>query len=63
VPNEDGVSPRIPAMFGLMMLGTTPAGDAYTFRQLEAMFRNAGFSRNELYALPASPQHVLVSQR
>ena len=31
VPNEDRVSPPMPAGFSMIMLTTTPAGDAYTF--------------------------------
>ena len=30
VPNEDRVSPAMPAAFALIMLAETPAGDAYT---------------------------------
>ncbi|HEX8896652.1 MAG TPA: class I SAM-dependent methyltransferase, partial [Terriglobales bacterium] len=37
VPNEDRVSPPIPATFSLMMLGLTSSGDAYTARQHERM--------------------------
>ncbi|HXX18843.1 MAG TPA: class I SAM-dependent methyltransferase [Candidatus Acidoferrum sp.] len=48
VPNEDRVSPPRAASFSMMMLGMTPAGDAYTFPEYERMFRNAGFSSNEL---------------
>lgn len=61
VPNEDRVSPPTAATFSLMMLGTTPSGDAYTFLELDRMFRNAGFMRNEIHPIPASPQQVLVS--
>jgi len=63
IPNEDRVSPAIPATFSLMMLGTTPGGDAYTFPELDRMFRNAGFARNELHPIPASPQGVVVSYK
>lgn len=45
VPNEDRVSPPI-AVFSMMMLCSTPAGDAYTFRELDAMFREAGFGES-----------------
>ena len=38
------------AAFGMMMLATTPAGDAYTFAELERISRNAGFARVELAA-------------
>jgi 2-polyprenyl-3-methyl-5-hydroxy-6-metoxy-1,4-benzoquinol methylase len=61
VPNEDRVSPPGPAVFSLMMLGTTRSGDAYTFAELDAMFRNAGFSRRELHPLPPTMQQVVIA--
>jgi ubiquinone/menaquinone biosynthesis C-methylase UbiE len=63
VPNEDRVSPPIAAAFSMMMLGSTPSGDAYTFSELERMFKNAGFAKSELRELPASPQSLIVSQK
>jgi SAM-dependent methyltransferase len=60
VPNEDRVSPPAAATFSLMMLGSTPAGDAYTFAELDQMFRNSGFGRSEAHKLPG-PQTVIVS--
>jgi hypothetical protein len=45
------------------MLGSTPSGDAYTFAELEKMFRNAGYARSELYSLPPSFQQVVISQK
>jgi len=63
VPNEDRVSPPIPASFSLMMLAGTPSGDAYTFPELERMFANAGFTRTELHPLPAGIQPVIISQK
>jgi SAM-dependent methyltransferase len=48
VPNPDRVTPPMAAAFSMMMLATTPAGDAYTFAELESMVKNAGFSRVEL---------------
>jgi ubiquinone/menaquinone biosynthesis C-methylase UbiE len=61
VPNEDRVSPPRAAGFSMMMLGMTPAGDAYTFPEYERMFRNAGFSSNELRALP-NDHSVIISR-
>jgi 2-polyprenyl-3-methyl-5-hydroxy-6-metoxy-1,4-benzoquinol methylase len=61
IPNEDRVSPPPTARFALTMLTTTAAGDAFTFKEYEAMFRTAGFSRNALHALPESPQSVILS--
>ena len=61
VPNEDRVSPPIPAAFSMMMLGSTPGGDAYTFPELERMFKNSGFAHSELHQLPATPEQVIIS--
>lgn len=61
VPNPDRVSPPAAAKFSLMMLGTTDAGDAYTFQELDQMFSNAGFQRSEAHTLGPSPQTLLVS--
>jgi 2-polyprenyl-3-methyl-5-hydroxy-6-metoxy-1,4-benzoquinol methylase len=63
VPNADRVSPPIPAQFSLMMLSSTPSGDAYTFAEFEQMFRNAGFASSELHALPPSPANLIISRR
>ena len=63
VPNDDRVSPPISATFSMMMLGTTAAGDAYTFAEYDQMFRNAGFTQNELHQPEKSPQQVIVSYR
>ncbi|MGH9795266.1 MAG: SAM-dependent methyltransferase, partial [Candidatus Acidiferrales bacterium] len=63
VPNDDRVSPPAQATFALAMLATTPAGDAYTFAELDRMFRNAGFAGSEMHALPPSFQHVVISTK
>lgn len=63
VPNEDRVSPPIPAAFSMMMLGSTPSGDAYTFAELEQMFKNAGFAHSELQPLPATPEQLVISRK
>jgi hypothetical protein len=63
VPNEDRVSPPIPASFSLTMLSGTPSGDAYTFPEFARMFKNAGFAHAELHQLPAIPQQVIISRK
>jgi ubiquinone/menaquinone biosynthesis C-methylase UbiE len=63
VPEEDRVTPPVSASFSLMMLASTPAGDAYTFPELERMFANAGFTRSELRDMPASPEKLVVSHK
>jgi ubiquinone/menaquinone biosynthesis C-methylase UbiE len=59
-PNEDRVTPLTPARFAITMLQSTAHGDAYTFPELDAMFRRAGFARSEPETLP-SEQSVIVS--
>lgn len=61
VPNEDRVSPPAPAAFAAIMLCTTPAGDAYTFDDLQGMFAEAGFAKSERVDVPQSPETVVVS--
>jgi len=63
VPNEDRVTPPIAASFSMMMLGGTPAGDAYTFSEYDRIFKNAGFGRNELRPLPMSPTQAIISHK
>ena len=63
VPNEDRVTPPDAASFSMMMLTSTPSGDAYTFSELEKMFANAGFSRSEMHALPPTIQQVVISEK
>ncbi len=63
IPNEDRVSPPIPASFSMTMLGTTPAGDAYTASELNQMFRDAGFSSSEVRQLPPTFQSVVIARR
>ncbi len=63
VPNDDRLTPPMVAEFSLIMLATTPEGDAYTFKELEQMFRNAGFTRTELQSVPGSLEQVLLSYK
>jgi ubiquinone/menaquinone biosynthesis C-methylase UbiE len=63
VPNEDRVSPPVPAGFAMMMLGTTASGDVYTFAEYDEMFRNAGFAGSEHHALSKAPQTLIVSRK
>lgn len=63
VPNEDRVTPPHAAGFALIMLSNTPAGDAYTFRELDQMFRNAGFGKSELHTNPNSIDQVIITKK
>ncbi len=62
VPHEDRVSPAS-ADFALVMLATTPAGDAYTFKELNSMFTNAGFGQSEIHDIPDCKEHVIVTPK
>jgi 2-polyprenyl-3-methyl-5-hydroxy-6-metoxy-1,4-benzoquinol methylase len=62
IPDEDRLTPARAASFMMTMLGTTPSGDVYTFSEYERMFRNAGFSSNELHARPGGAQSAIVSR-
>lgn len=63
VPNADRVSPPEAATFSLVMLVTTPHGDAYTYAEYERMLRNTGFARSTLHDLPIPNQRVVVAWR
>jgi 2-polyprenyl-3-methyl-5-hydroxy-6-metoxy-1,4-benzoquinol methylase len=62
VPNEDRVSPPMPASFSMTMLVSTVAGDAYTLSELTAMYNEVGFGDIAAHPIPGSP-HTVVSGR
>jgi SAM-dependent methyltransferase len=61
-PNDDRVTPLTPARFAVTMLQGTEGGDAYTFRELDGIFRRAGFGKSTQHVLP-SEQSVIVTER
>jgi hypothetical protein len=62
VPNEDRISPPSPARFAITMLFTTQHGDAFTFRELDSMLRNAGFESNVQHMIETQ-QSVIISTK
>jgi SAM-dependent methyltransferase len=60
VPNEDRVSPPMPAAFSLTMLITTASGDAYTLSELTDMYAEAGFSGMVGHPIPMSPHTIVM---
>ncbi len=60
VPNEDRISPPMPAAFSMTMLASTPAGDAYTLSELTAMYQEAGFGGVKGHPIPMSPHTVVM---
>ena len=64
MPNPDRVTPPMPAAFSMMMLATTPEGDAYTFAEIEKMAKDAGFSRVEIMtSAPLGLDQMIVAYR
>ncbi|HTV60717.1 MAG TPA: class I SAM-dependent methyltransferase [Verrucomicrobiae bacterium] len=63
VPNADRVSPPTAAAFSMMMLATTPAGDAYTFPELESISKGAGFTRVEMAAAEIGMDRLVIAYR
>jgi 2-polyprenyl-3-methyl-5-hydroxy-6-metoxy-1,4-benzoquinol methylase len=63
IPNEDRVSPPRPAAFALIMLASTPSGDAYTYPEYQQMLYNAGFRSSEKHALMPDFFTVVVGHR
>ena len=63
VPNPDRVSPPTAAAFSMMMLASTPAGDAYTFAELESISKDAGFTRAELAAPEIGLDRLVIAYR
>ncbi|HZD92908.1 MAG TPA: class I SAM-dependent methyltransferase, partial [Candidatus Sulfotelmatobacter sp.] len=63
VPNEDRVSPPLPALFSLTMLSSTPQGDAYTFAELEKMCQRAGFEGMKQVPLEPLPETLVTGRK
>jgi len=64
VPNEDRVSPAVPALFALNMLANTIAGDVYTFEEHRAMLSEAGFGDCQAQQLsPTSHTAIVAAKR
>ena len=60
VPNEDRVSPPMPAAFSLTMLTSTESGDAYTLKELTRMYTDAGFQGIIDHPIPMSPHTIVM---
>ena len=61
VPNDDRVSPPVPALFALNMLANTTAGDVYTVSEHLAMLSEVGFPDCEVRQLPPTPHTAIVA--
>ena len=62
VPNADRISPPIAASFSLQMLGATDGGEAFTFRDIDAMLAQAGFSDRRAQPVEPTPQTLVTAR-
>ena len=63
VPNPDRITPPAAAGFSLIMLATTPEGDAYTFAEYSDMLAQAGFEPPTQHTLPASMNVAVIARK
>jgi ubiquinone/menaquinone biosynthesis C-methylase UbiE len=61
VPNADRVTPPSAAGFSLIMLASTPEGDAYTFADFTDMLVKSGFEHPTAHELPASVNQAIIA--
>jgi ubiquinone/menaquinone biosynthesis C-methylase UbiE len=61
VPNEDRVSPPMPASFSMQMLAGTKGGDAYTEKQYHEMLAEAGFKNVSRADMLPSPMSLITA--
>jgi 2-polyprenyl-3-methyl-5-hydroxy-6-metoxy-1,4-benzoquinol methylase len=59
--NDDRLTPLGAGTFAMNMLASTTAGDAYSYRELESMCREAGFGTVEHHEIPPTPQSVTIA--
>lgn len=63
VPNADRITPPAAAGFSLIMLATTPEGDAYTMAEYANLLAQSGFNAPAVHPLPASVNVVVTATK
>jgi ubiquinone/menaquinone biosynthesis C-methylase UbiE len=63
IPNPDRITPPPAAGFSLVMLATTPEGDAYPFDEYTRMLADTGFQRPSIHPLPASMNQAVIATK
>ncbi len=63
VPNDDRISPPTSAAFALTMLAGTPAGDAYTLKELQSMLSKAGLQPQQSYPLLPTEHQLILGRK
>jgi 2-polyprenyl-3-methyl-5-hydroxy-6-metoxy-1,4-benzoquinol methylase len=59
IPDENRITPPVPASFAFMMVATTQHGDAFTEAEYAAMARDAGLRAEAAVPLPPSPERLI----
>ena len=62
MPNDDRTGPPAPLIFAVNMLVHTQAGDTFTFEEIAAWLREAGFANPRLLEAPAPSPLVLATR-
>ena len=62
VADDDRTGPADAVSFSLVMLATTPSGDAYTFSEYQQMLKRAGFAKATLHELVPTPARVIIAE-
>jgi ubiquinone/menaquinone biosynthesis C-methylase UbiE len=63
MPDDDRLGPPDAVRFALVMLSSTPAGDAYTFAEYQDMLRKTGFGPPTMHELPPTPSRVVIAAK
>jgi hypothetical protein len=62
VPNHDRTGPPMPLLFAVNMLVNTEEGETFTFPEMSAWLREAGFVNPRLLDVPAVSPLVLATR-
>ena len=62
VPNEDRTGPAMPLIFAVNMLVHTDAGDTFTFGEMSAWLREAGFTNVRQLEIPGPSPLILADK-
>ena len=62
IPNEDRITPPRTAAFSLVMLASTPGGEAYPFSEYRVMLGKAGFKKTTLHPLIPTSESVVIAE-
>lgn len=63
IPDDDRQGPPDAVRFALVMLSSTPGGDAYTFAEYREMLGHVGFAAATLHDLSPTPARVIIAPR